>query len=337
MKTLDNENILKLIFNNYALFRAQQMLKVVNNRILTTILNRLLSCEKIFTSIGQTKTILEDDKNIHSFLTLLPNGNIISSSSNTCPKIWDINTHSCVKITTLNSYTGTCHALANGNIVLLTKGRIQILKALDDFKSIFNLQIKTIYNNLYNPILLSNGNLALNARCIIGTKTYIINLKKANEYKELISEQDVPVRSMINLEKGKFATSSYVFIKVWDVENNFKCFKNFEAHDDFITCLLFTNGLLISGSQDNTIKVWLDYICVNVINAHEGYANSLLVLPGGYFASGSDDGKIKIWDLKDFACVNVLVGHEGEINNLILLKDKRIVSDSHDELIIWNY
>jgi WD40 repeat protein len=335
MKTYDNENILNLIFNKYTLFRAQQMLKVINNRILNIILNKLLSYEKIFTSMGQTKTILEQCKH-SSFLTLLPDGNIISSSLHICPKVWDINTYSRIKIDNLNSYIGTCHALENRNIVLLTKGRIQILNAQDDFKSIFNLQIKTIYNNLYNPLLLSNGNLALNARCNIGSKTYIINLNKANEYKELTSEH-MSKSSMINLEKGKFATSTYTLIKVWDVENNFKCFKSFTAHDDFITCLIFANGLLISGSQDKTIKVWLDYICVKVIDAHEDFVNSLLFLPGRYFASGSDDKKIKIWDLKDFACVNVLEGHEGGINNLILSKDKRIVSDSYNELIIWNY
>jgi WD40 repeat protein len=336
MKTLDNENILNLIFNNYALFKAQQMLKVINNRTLNTIINRLLSYKKIFTSMGQSKTILEEKRNIHSFLTLLPDGNIISSSRNMYPKVWDINTHSCIKIDTLNSFIGTYHALENGNIVLLTKGRIEILNALDGFKSIFSLRINT-YNYLYNPLLLSKGGIALTADAVSGSKTFIIILNKDNEYKEYLSGHDMIICSMINMEKGKFATSGYTLIKIWDVENDFKCFKSFSAHNDFVTCLLFTNGLLISGSRDKTIKVWQDYICVNVINAHEGFVKSLLFLPGGYFASGSDDMKIKIWDLKNFVCVNVLVGNGRDIRTLALLKDKRIVADSYDKLIIWNY
>jgi WD40 repeat protein len=119
----------------------------------------------------------------------------------------------------------------------------------------------------------------------------------------------------------------------------YKCLK-FQAHESWVTSMVCYKDLLISGSYDNTIKVWDmfdSYKCIRTIMAHECIVRCLLILPGGFLASGSFDNKIKLWDLKDFNCLNELNCHESGILALIALKDKRLVSDSYDKTVLWNY
>jgi WD40 repeat protein len=184
---------------------------------------------------------------------------------------------------------------------------------------------------------LSDGRLAFTAnKCGVST-TFIIILEHNNEHKFYPSGHTIIIPAMINFTKGKIVTCGLRYIKVWDIENGLECFKNIHAHDDVVSSLLFTNDFLISGSYDKTIKIWNEFKCIKQIYAHEARVRCLLLLPNGYFASGSDDKKIKIWDLENFTSINVLEGHKSRIYNLVLLKDNRIVSNSYDKLIIWNY
>ena len=79
--------------------------------------------------------------------------------------------------------------------------------------------------------------------------------------------------------------------------------------------LLMTKGLLVTGSQDYSIKVWkFDDLqnakCIKTINdAHKVLkvlgtfsipgVNSLLELPGNILASGCWGGYIKFWNFND--------------------------------------
>jgi WD40 repeat protein len=60
------------------------------------------------------------------------------------------------------------------------------------------------------------------------------------------------------------------------------------------------NGNIISGSDDNKIKIW--NISRNeslaTFTEHTGYVYRLLELRNGDFVSGSGDGTIKIWHKK---------------------------------------
>jgi WD40 repeat protein len=102
--------------------------------------------------------------------------------------------------------------------------------------------------------------------------------------------------------------------------------------------LLFTKrNFLLSGSYDDTIRLWNlgDYQCVKIID-HKKLA-VMLLLPNGYFAANSGND-ITMYDLNDFKCVNTLVGHKDVISCMLFIKDNRIVTSSKDKtIILWGY
>jgi WD40 repeat protein len=335
MNSFTNENLFGLVFSTYSLFKMKQLLNRLKNKIINSTIYRSLSYKKIFTLMGHTKTILQDIEIYNNCFALLPNGNIISAINRRDPKIWDTNNDTCIK-TLDNNYKGIWKSLSNGNMALIINNQIQILNPLDDFKIVNTINISG-YNNLNTPLLLSDRRLAFTANNGGVPAAFIIILEHNNEYKFYPSGHTNQIPAMINFTKGKIVTCGLRYIKFWDIENGFECFKNIDAHDDLVSSLLFIKGFLISGSHDKTIKIWYEFRCIKVIDAHKARVQCLLLLPNGYFASGSDDKKIKIWDLENFTSINVLEGHKSRIFNLVLLKDNRIVSNSYDKLIIWNY
>ncbi|KAK4748950.1 hypothetical protein SAY87_015536 [Trapa incisa] len=76
-------------------------------------------------------------------------------------------------------------------------------------------------------------------------------------------------------------------------------------HTDGISCLAVYDGLIYSGSWDNTIKVWriTDLKCLESINAHDDAINEIFASKAGIVYSASADGTIKTW------------GNEGEGNS----------------------
>jgi WD40 repeat protein len=337
MGSFTNENLFSLVFSTYSLFKMKQLLNRLKNKILNSTIYRSLSYEKIFTLMGHTKTILQDIEIYNNSFALLHNGNIISAINGRNPKMWDTKNDTCIK-TLDNSYKGIWKSLSNGNMALILNNQIKILNPIDDFKLVNTINVIG-YNNLNTPLLLSDGRLAFTANNggVSAAAASIIILEHNNEYKFYPSGHSIQIPAMINFTKGKVITSGLRYIKVWDIENGFECFKNIYAHDDLVSSLLYTNSFLISGSHDKTIKIWNEFRCIKEIDAHKARVQCLLLLPNGYFASGSDDKKIKIWDLQNFTSINVLEGHKSRIFNLVLLKDNRIVSNSYDKLIIWNY
>jgi len=65
-----------------------------------------------------------------------------------------------------------------------------------------------------------------------------------------------------------------------------------------------TNGLLLSGSVDKTVRIWKkdesseSYSCIQTITDHESTINCIAV-SGTIFATGSADAIVKIWSLDD--------------------------------------
>ena len=59
------------------------------------------------------------------------------------------------------------------------------------------------------------------------------------------------------------------------------------------------NGHLVSGSDDNTIKIWDTTTAelIQTLTGHANYVKSLTVLQNGNLVYGSFDSTIKIWGL----------------------------------------
>ena len=88
---------------------------------------------------------------------------------------------------------------------------------------------------------------------------------------------------------------------------------------------------LVSGSKDNTVKVWHleSGQCVRTLVGHTGPVKALGLLPNYHVVSGSYDKSIRIWDVVKGVCVQELTGHAQLISCLKVLPENRIATASH--------
>ncbi|GAB4819435.1 hypothetical protein N2152v2_006481 [Parachlorella kessleri] len=122
-----------------------------------------------------------------------------------------------------------------------------------------------------------------------------------------------------------------------------------DGHTGEIYCLAAAGGMLFSGGQDQSIRVWKfdpaknGFECSAVLLAPQGghgFAVSCLVVSGQYMFSADFGGTIKVWDLGSGQCVQTLEkAHRGTTHPAIrglLVWEGHLVSSSLDGLIkIW--
>jgi WD40 repeat protein len=126
------------------------------------------------------------------------------------------------------------------------------------------------------------------------------------------------------------------------IQSDWECIQTLSGHTNPIHSLItLHDGKLVSGSKDNTIRIWdpdQKFACVSTIGGQNNWVYCLLTLPDGLVATGSDDSKIKILDpSNNYLCMNILDGHQKEVNYLLLLPDGKLASGSDDMTIkIWD-
>lgn len=115
------------------------------------------------------------------------------------------------------------------------------------------------------------------------------------------------------------------------------------AHSGPVYALAISpDGLtLVSGSQDNTIKIWAIETgdLLHTLTDHRGPVRSLAITPDGQtLISGAADATIKIWDLETGELQNTLTDHSRLVRGLAIAPDgKTLASASWDRTIkIWN-
>ena len=89
----------------------------------------------------------------------------------------------------------------------------------------------------------------------------------------------------------------------------------------------------------NKEEFYTKYEIETILKGHTSQVTPLLLLDDTTLVSGCNDNIIKIWDLNKNECVATLKGHRGPINDIIKLdsKHKMIVSCSHDSSIrFWD-
>lgn len=141
-------------------------------------------------------------------------------------------------------------------------------------------------------------------------------------------------------------------INVWNLNYKFNnIMYSMHGHNGYITSLINyydfnTNTIMIvSGSTDNTIKVW-EYENPNSIYTFEGHTDNVNSI--GYYrdndnvfiVSGSCDGTIKIWNTESKENIETLTEHTGSVSTIHICEyDNKnlIISGSRDNTIkIWD-
>jgi F-box and WD-40 domain protein 1/11 len=110
-----------------------------------------------------------------------------------------------------------------------------------------------------------------------------------------------------------------------------------ELHNEGIYTLQFDKHKVVTGSRDETIKIW-DYStgrCTRTIHCHSG---SVLCLQYNdrYIVSGSSDATVVVSDIETGETVAKLLGHQDSVLSLKMV-DNRVVSCSKDRTLrIWD-
>lgn len=114
--------------------------------------------------------------------------------------------------------------------------------------------------------------------------------------------------------------------------------KVLKGHDDHvITCLEFHGNRIVSGSDDNTLKVWsaITGKCLRTLVGHTGGVWSSQ-MSGAIIISGSTDRTLKVWNADTGQCVHTLYGHTSTVR-CMHLHNSRVVSGSRDATLrVWD-
>lgn len=100
--------------------------------------------------------------------------------------------------------------------------------------------------------------------------------------------------------------------------------KILKGHDDHvITCLQFCGNRIVSGSDDNTLKVWsaISGKCLRTLVGHTGGVWSSQ-MSGNTIISGSTDRTLKVWNADSGQCTHTLFGHTSTVRCMHLHANK---------------
>jgi phospholipase A-2-activating protein len=111
------------------------------------------------------------------------------------------------------------------------------------------------------------------------------------------------------------------------------------GHKDLVSCLIYQDSCVISGSWDSTIRVW-DAPCI-VLKAHEPAVWTLAGLHDfdgtNRILSGGADKMIKLWDISTSSCIQEYRGHGDVVRDVKVLSAEVFISASNDCTICrWN-
>jgi len=155
----------------------------------------------------------------------------------------------------------------------------------------------------------------------------------------------------LHLEGNRLVSGSVdTTIKVWDLDiqpsySSIGCRVTMVGHTNSVRCVQMSHekGLVISGSYDETLKLWCLKTgrCEATLRGHRGRVLCMHVpwaAHPGIFLSGSDDKSIKVWSMLGTrsSCLKTLQGHEDSVTTLSM-EGNKIISGSLDRTIkVWN-
>ena len=117
----------------------------------------------------------------------------------------------------------------------------------------------------------------------------------------------------------------------------------FNGHQDSVKSVGFSpdGNYLVSGSDDNTVKLWdvKNQSLVHTFNGHQDWVLSVgFSRDGNYLVSGSLDKTVKLWDMKKQSLIHTFNGHQKAVSSVRFSPDGNyLVSGSLDKTVkLWD-
>lgn len=103
----------------------------------------------------------------------------------------------------------------------------------------------------------------------------------------------------------------------------YTCLHVFKGHSGYVTCMVFWDEYLISGSADTTIRKWDMSLrssdrCVYVIRGHDAHVERVMCT-GCLIFSTSYDRTARIWDFETGDPLRIFLGHRRAVTSLIFI------------------
>lgn len=166
-------------------------------------------------------------------------------------------------------------------------------------------------------------------------------------WKEKCRQANIEVRVIRGKKRARMGVIpspwKVAYMRQHNIEMNWRCKpirtpKMLKGHDDHvITCLQFSGARIVSGSDDNTLKVWsaITGKCLRTLTGHTGGVWSSQ-MSGNIVVSGSTDRTLKVWDANTGDCLHTLYGHTSTVRCMHLHNNK-VVSGSRDATLrVWD-
>lgn len=131
-------------------------------------------------------------------------------------------------------------------------------------------------------------------------------------------------------------------IKIWDAVQG-TCISTFYHHVlDVNTLSWLSHSMLVSGSDDKSIKLWdlrsRTGVVKQFVDAHEGPVSSVAFHPaGGFVLSSGTDRAIKVWDLRASDLFYSMVAHEAATTSVAFSRDGTMFASgsADDQVLLW--
>jgi WD40 repeat protein len=160
---------------------------------------------------------------------------------------------------------------------------------------------------------------------------------------------DLPIRSAKEIkelsEAAGFLEISLPPLVVSE-SNRLECSNTLIGHSGYVCTLLMTqDGLIVSGSRDNSIRVWDPKSSRPRVELSDVHSNRVWALASVIdpvtkeekVLSGSWDSTVIVWNPKTWRMEKRLTGHDDWVTCLSVVGKKHVVSGSSDSTLrIWN-
>jgi F-box and WD-40 domain protein 1/11 len=268
---------------------------------------KTLECTKVLTGHNGSVLCLQYDEKV-----------IVTGSSDSTVRVWNVKTGELIS-TLLHHCEAVLHLrFTDGTMVTCSKDR----------------SIAVWQMNSPNDITIR--------RVLVGHRA-AVNVVDFDDKYIVSASGDRTIKVWV-IKKNSFGLSSFNSLFFFFSQDTTTCefVRTLLGHKRGIACLQYRDKIVVSGSSDNTIRIW-DIECGACLRILEGHDELVRCIrfDSKRIVSGAYDGKIKVWDLvaaldprsQSSLCIRTLTEHTGRVFRL-QFDEFQIISSSHDDTIL---